>query len=139
MSFRRRHRWFRRFALGLALLTAASAAIVPVAAAKGDDGPGNALYVSGLGLQSPPVVGEDVASKVPIGVANIAVAAAARPDDLAGRFAHSDAAPAPMRADDNAWTFERGDALILGVGTLMLALGLGLALGVIRRPRIAGL
>jgi hypothetical protein len=85
-------------------------------------------------------VGEDFVSKVPAGVAKVALAAAAtRPDDVATRFAHSDVAPAAEPVDANIWTFERSDALILGVGTIVLALGLGIALGLIRRPRIAGL
>jgi hypothetical protein len=119
MSFRRRHRWLRRFALGLALVTAVSLGGASAAAAKRSDGPGDAVYVSGR--------------------ASVALPAAPfRPDDLAGRFAHSEVAPAPQRSSD-AWTFRRGDALILGVGGVVLAFGLAAALGYLRRPRLAGL
>jgi hypothetical protein len=119
MSFRRRHRWLRRLALGLALVTAASLGGASAAAAKRDDGPAVAVYVSGHGQ-----------ARIPLG------APPSRPDDLAGRFAHLGIAPEPASAHD--WTFQRSDALILGIGTLLLALGLGFALGFIRRPRLAG-
>jgi hypothetical protein len=119
MSFRRRHRWLRRLALGLALVTAASLGGASAAAAKRGDGPGDAVYVSG---------------QAPITL----VAPPSRPDDLAGRFAHSAVAPTPEPAKADAWTFQRGDALILAVGGLLLAIGLAVALGYIRRPRFAG-
>jgi hypothetical protein len=121
MSFRRRHRWLRRLALGLALVTAASLGGASAAAAKRDDGPGVAVYVSGHGQALIPLA-----------------ASPSRPDDLAGRFTHLgiDRPSAPASAND--WTFQRSDALILGIGTLLLALGLGFALGFIRRPRLAG-
>lgn len=121
MSFRRRHRWLRRLALGLALASAVSAAVVPVAAAKRDDGPGTAVYVTGRGLQAP-----------------AADVAATRPDDLASRFSHSDVPSQPVLASSGTWTFERGDALVIAIGSFVLVLGLGFALGYLRRPRLAG-
>jgi hypothetical protein len=120
MSFRKRHRWLRRLALGLALVTAVSLGGATAAAAKRGDGPGVAVYVSG---QAPSSV----------------AASSIRPDDLAGRFAHSDVAPAQMSTKPDAWTFQRSDALILAVGALVLGFGLALALGYLRRPRLAGL
>jgi hypothetical protein len=122
MSFRRRHRWLRRLALGLALVTAASLGGASSAAAKRDDGPGNAVYVSGHGQALAPLA-----------------ASPFRPDDLADRFAHSDVAAAGTPSRAGSWTFRRSDALVLAVGGLALAFGLALALGYIRRPRLAGL
>jgi hypothetical protein len=62
----------------------------------------------------------------------------ARPDDKADRFAHSDVAT-PQEVSNSGSTFEWNDALTVGIGALVLALGLGLALGYLRRPRLAGL
>jgi hypothetical protein len=121
MSFRRRHRWLRRLALGLALVTVASLGGASAASAKRGDGPGDAVYVSGRAS------------------AQRVAPLSTRPDDLAGRFTHSDVAPVSQRARAKAWTFERDDALILAVGTLALAFGLAFALGSPRRPRLAGL
>ncbi len=64
--------------------------------------------------------------------------AAARPDDLSNRFAHSDVAPRPELASTGS-TVEWNEALTVGIGALVLMLGLGLAVGYLRRPRIAGL
>ena len=62
-----------------------------------------------------------------------------RPDDRADRFAHSDVASRPELASGGDSGFEWNDALTVGIGGLVLALGLGLALGYLRRPRLAGL
>ena len=61
-----------------------------------------------------------------------------RPDDRADRFAHSDV-QTPLEVSSSGSTFEWNDALTVVIGALVLALGLGLALGVRRRPRLAGL
>ena len=61
----------------------------------------------------------------------------ARPDDRADRFAHSNV-QAPLEVSSSGSTFEWNDALTVGIGALVLALGLGLALGYLRRPRLAG-
>jgi hypothetical protein len=63
----------------------------------------------------------------------------ARPDDVADRFAHSDVPAQPRLSAGDEWRFERTDALLIVIGGTVLALGLGLALGYITRPRIAGL
>ena len=89
MSYRRRHRWFRRLALGLAFATAVFAGRVSVGAAKFDE-----------------------------------------------RGSSRITQPEPAR---DAWTFEWADALIVGIGAFVLVLGLGLAVGYLRRPRLAGL
>jgi hypothetical protein len=61
-----------------------------------------------------------------------------RPDDRGDRFAHSDV-PAPVEVSSSGSTIEWNEALTVGIGALVLALGLGLALGYLRRPRLAGL
>ena len=66
--------------------------------------------------------------------------AALRPDDWADRFAHSDVPPRPqMVSSDSGSTVDWNEALMVGFGALVLVLGLGLAIGYLRRPRIAGL
>ena len=62
----------------------------------------------------------------------------ARPDDRADRFTHSDV-QTPLEVSSSGSTFEWNDALTVGIGALVLALGLGLAFGYLRRPRLAGL
>ena len=63
----------------------------------------------------------------------------ARPDDRADRFAHSDVSPRPQMATASGSTIDWNDALMAAIGGLVLVLGLGLALGYLRRPRLAGL
>jgi hypothetical protein len=66
--------------------------------------------------------------------------AALRPDDRADRFAHSDVPPRPqMVSSDSGSTVDWNQALMVGFGALVLVLGLGLAIGYLRRPRLAGL
>jgi hypothetical protein len=155
MSYRRRHRWFRRMALGLAFATAVFAGRVSVAAAKFDESGSSQAQI-----QSTVVQGEDAKSKVaastgsdpyltdvfvrpgesigaPDGITTLSTGSA-RPDDRADRFSHVDAVPQPVLAGDG-WTYEWDDALMIGIGAFVLVLGLGLALGYLRRPRLAGL
>ena len=64
----------------------------------------------------------------------------ARPDDRADRFTHSDASPRPqMVSSDSGTSVEWNEALMVAIGALVLVLGLGLAFGYLRRPRLAGL
>lgn len=63
---------------------------------------------------------------------------AVRPDDARNRFSHLDVAQQPELASSGS-TVEWNDALTMGIGGLVLAIGLGLALGYLRRPRLAGL
>jgi len=63
----------------------------------------------------------------------------ARPDDRADRFAHSDVSPRPQMATAGGSTINWDNALMATIGGLVLVLGLGLALGYLRRPRLAGL
>lgn len=62
---------------------------------------------------------------------------AVRPDDARNRFSQLDVAQRPELAGGGS-TFEWDDALTMGIGGLVLAIGLGLALGYLRRPRLAG-
>ena len=62
MSYRRRHRWFRRMVLGLAFSVAVFAGRTSVASAKFDEGVGSTRYVSAGGWS-----GEvDMQSGVPV-------------------------------------------------------------------------
>ncbi|HYK07342.1 MAG TPA: hypothetical protein VEW11_06190 [Gaiellaceae bacterium] len=64
----------------------------------------------------------------------------ARPDDRADRFAHSNVQPRPqMVSSDSGTSVEWNKALMVAIGALVLVLGLGLAFGYLRRPRLAGL
>jgi hypothetical protein len=66
--------------------------------------------------------------------------AALRPDDRADRFVPSDVPSQPqMVSSDSGSTVEWSQALMVGFGALVLVLGLGLAIGYLRRPRLAGL
>lgn len=143
-------------ALGLAFATAVLAGRVSVAAAKFDEGASSQPQI-----QSAVVQGEDATSKVaastasdpyltdvfvrpgesigaPDGITTLSTGSA-RPDDRADRFSHVDGAPQLELASSNGWTFEWDDALMIAIGGFVLVLGLGLALGHLRRPRLAGL
>jgi len=153
MSHRRSHRWFSRLALGLALASVLFAGRASVAAAQAE-GSGQ--------MQVIPYLSHGILTQAD---ADVAAAAAqpqkprlnpylslwmardyslwqdvpVRPDDVADRFSHSDVAPGPERTNDANWRLEWHDALPLALGIVVLAVGLGLALGFLRRPRLAGL
>lgn len=142
MSYRRRHRWFRRMALGLAFASVVFAGRVSVAAAKFDEGTGTAApaaiadpYLTDVSVRP----GESLGGPDGSGIA-LAGSIGARPDDQAVRFVHSDVSPGPQPVSaDGGSTFDWDSALRLGAGAIVLALGLGLALGYLRRPKLAGL
>jgi hypothetical protein len=220
MSYRRRHRWFRRMALGLAFASVMLAGQVSVAAAKPDEGTGGSRYVSAGGwsglvdmesgiplsagipegdeqfidaqaVQVIPYLSQGILTEadaqaaaaeaihdpaltdlfatrsqqarqtpyMSLGLADTygdsrelpepfvagvtdfprvqADLPAVRPDDVADRFAHSDVATVTATSD-GSWRVEWDDALTLGIGSVVLALALGLALGYLRRPRLVG-
>jgi hypothetical protein len=188
MTYRRRHRWLRRLALGLALTTAAALGGASAAFAKGqalDQGGALAAkdlieatgsqsqpegsYLSHRQLEelaasrpSPKPDGEQTLQVIPYLSHGITTPSQApvpewqmiphrvhgnlvealsspssRPDDVADRFAHSDVAPQP-RVSDGGWTFDPTDVLVAAIGGFVLTIGLGFALGVLRRPRIVG-
>ena len=63
-----------------------------------------------------------------------------RPDDVADRFAHSDVPARPeVASSSGGTTVEWNEALTAGIAALVLGLGLGLALGRLNRPKLAGL
>jgi hypothetical protein len=67
---------------------------------------------------------------------------AVRPDDVADRFAHSDVpaeAEVASSSTGSGSTIEWNEALTAGIGALVLVLGLGLAFGYLKRPKLAGL
>lgn len=63
---------------------------------------------------------------------------AVRPDDQRNRFSHLDVAQQPELSSGGS-RLEWNDGFALGIGAIVLAIGLGLALGYLRRPRLAGL
>lgn len=126
MSYRRRHRWFRRLALGLAFATAMFAGRVSVAAATLEEGTGSRAAST---AEAPSVRAPD---------GRIALSTVSpRPDDRSDRFSHVDAVTQSEPAGDG-WTVQWDDAVLLGIGALVLAVGLSLALGYPRRTRLAG-
>ena len=193
MSHRRKHRWLRRLALGLAF-----ASIVSPAGAKIDEGATGSSYVTAggwagyvdpatgvplsagiAGFESQVILGEDVKSKAaahaqtadpyltdvavrqgeslggPDGAAQPfaqvgtqtfvqgvtdfprpLLARGTRPDDLANRFAHSDAAIRTELASSGS-KVEWDDAVSMGIAGIVLALALGLGLGYLKRPKLA--
>jgi hypothetical protein len=106
----------------------------------------NAIVAAADSLHDPLTAEESLATSEPFvpGVTDFpktaSQTAALRPDDRADRFAHSDVLPKPqMVSSDSGSTVEWNEALMVGIGALVLVLGLGLAIGYLRRPRLAGL
>jgi hypothetical protein len=124
-------------ALGLAFATVVFGGRASVAAAKFDEGASSSQVAAATDPYLTDVfVRPGEALGGPDGTA--ALAGSTRPDDQAVRFSHSDGVPQPGLAGEG-WAFEWDDALMLGIGGFVLVLGLGLALGYLRRPRLAGL
>lgn len=122
MTHRRRNRWYRRLALGLAFATFAT----PAAARPDAHGAGIATqpadpYLTDVFVrQGEAQAGPDGGAVVSSSTADVASVRQAQPVDT-------------------GWAPQRSDAVALGIGILGLALALGLAVGYTRRPRIAGL
>jgi len=129
MTYRRRHRWLRRLALGLAF-----AAFASPAAAKFDEGGRQAAtdpYLTDVFVRQVESLGG------PDGT-NAGLSASARPDDLAARFAHSDVGIRSEPASGGR-SVEWDDGVSLTIGGIVLALALGLGFAYMKRPRLAGL
>ena len=199
MSKRRRHRWFRRMALGLAFASVMLAGRVSVATAKIDEGSDSSRSATVIPYLSHGILTEAdaraaaaatirdrypsesvtspdgdalafanaIESQQPTQTPYMSLAQgtygrttelpepfvagvtdfprvqvdlpAVRPDDVADRFSHSDVAARPEVPSSGDTTFERDDAVVLGLGAIVFAVALGLALGYLRRPRLAGL
>ncbi len=140
MSYRRKHRWFRRMALGLAFASVLVAGRASVAAAKIDETASRSYEVS---ASDPYLTDVFVRPGEALGGPDGAAAgsesqAAVRPDDRATRFAHQQVLSQPEPVSSRS-AIEWADALTVGIGAFVLVLGLGLAAGYLRRPRLAGL
>lgn len=122
MTFRRRNRWLRRFAIGLAFATFAA----PAAARNDLATPVAGAAVENLYGPALPRPGEARAG--PDGGPLLSAA-------VATPLSKADAA----QTVESAWAWTPERAVSLGLGALALALVVGLAVGYSRRPRIAGL
>lgn len=144
MSFRNRHRWYRRLVLSLAFgLLAVPAQAKPLPAGPGHDDTAVAAAAAQQAgdpyltdIPSRPLVvdatGPDGTSLTTPGDA---VATPVRPDDRAERFTVSGGEVAVVADNGSAVDWDNG--LTIGLGALALALALGIAVALLRRPRIA--
>lgn len=121
MTYRRRNRWFRRLAIGLAFATF----VAPAAARNDLEAPqANGTIENPFG---PTLPRQGEAQAGPDGGAPVSVAAVTP--------ASKTLTSQPV---ESTWTLTQPEAIALGIGALGLALALGLAIGYARRPRIAG-
>ena len=142
----RRRRWVRRLTIGISLaVLAAPAAAKPIPAANS--------------LQIVSIRPDDRSDRFTVGQQALVASTAVRPDDRADRFTgvpQTQFASNAVRPDDRADRFAIASgaspattsttssvswdgAVTLGLGTLVLVVALGLGVGYIRRPKIAGL
>jgi hypothetical protein len=132
MTYRRRNRWLRRLALGLAFASFAA----PAAAKFDEAGQGNRFVTAGgwsglvdldTGVPLSAGIGADLAAGTPI-QGEDAVSKAAVQSSIAG-------AEPVSRGTSVAWD----DGVSLAIGGVVLALALGLGFAYVKRPRLAGL
>ncbi|HUH15629.1 MAG TPA: hypothetical protein VML35_07080 [Gaiellaceae bacterium] len=132
MTYRRRHRWLRRLALGLAF-----AAFASPAAAKFDEGGNGNRYVTAGGWSG--LVDPDTGVPLSAGIgADLATGTPIHGEDVASKAAvhHSIAGSEQAgRGTSVAWD----DGVSLAIGGIVLALVLGLGFAYVKRPRLAGL
>ena len=145
----RRRRWLRRLAIGVSF-----AVFAAPAAAKPVPGPNSMQIVSlrpddrsdrfTVGQQAQDLNSiqfvslrpDDRSDRFTVGQQAQLASNSVRPDDRADRFAISNgAAPATSSSASVSWD----GAVTFGLGTLVLVVALGLGIGYVRRPRIAGL
>jgi hypothetical protein len=123
---KRRRRWLRRLTIGVSFAAfAAPASAQPIEPAAGG---GMRIVAVNSGTIIDRTLPPRHAEGRPLAV---------RPDDRADRFATSNGAPPATSVHTTSVSWD--GAVTLGLGTLVLVLALGLALGHGRRPRIAGL
>ena len=136
MKYRRRQRWLRRVALGLAFATVAVAGEAAPASAKFDDGGGGfgSRYVSTRGWSGPvdPETGIPLSAGIPDPNAPVAEPFVPGVTDFPRSVARQ---PQPA-ADDT--TFEWGDGVSFALAAVVLAFAVGLWFGYARRPTAAG-
>lgn len=146
MKFRRRNWWFRRMALGLAFAAFAAA---PAAATTG------ATVTAGGWTGTVNAAGIPLSAGIPTGDEPFLVdpyltdvvprpgEALSGPDGGVPASELAPASPVQAKADvtptESSWVVSRDGAVAFGLGALALALGVGLAVGYVRRPRIASL
>ena len=133
MSYRKRTRWLRRLALGLAFAAIAS----PAQARPIDDGANQrgAIYVSAGGWSG--LVDAKTGVPVSAGLTDELTAPAVRPDDKAERFSAGSASP-PAQATSSSSAVTWNDAASLLLAAALVALVLGGIAGFRRRPQLAG-
>ena len=120
----RRRRWLRRLAIGISFAVfAVPAAAKPIPAA-------NSTQIVSLRPDDRP-------DRFTVGQQTQPVSKPVRPDDRGNRFAVSDVASPATSTHTTSVSWD--GAVPLGLGALVLVLGLALAIGYVRRPRIAGL
>jgi hypothetical protein len=134
-------------ALGLAFASVMFAGRASVAAAKVDEGTSDARQVAKAIHDPEPLTITSVqAQQTPYMSLGMATYGDSRelPEPFVADATdfpalQSEMATRPEPANNGNWRIEWSDALPLGVGILVLALVLGLALGQLRRPPLAGL
>ena len=143
MSFRNRHRWYRRLVLGLAFgLLAVPAQAKPLPAGPGHDDTAVAAAAQQAGdpyltdIPSRPLVVDPTGPDgTALSTSSDAVATPVRPDDRAERFTVTGGEAAVVADNGSAVDWDNG--FTIGLGALALALALGIAVALLRRPRIA--
>jgi hypothetical protein len=137
MKYRRRQRWLRRIALGLAFATVVVAGEVAPASAKFDEGGGafGSRYVVTQGWSGP--VDSETGIPLSAGIPDPNAPAADPFVPGVTDFPKVAVAPQPEPAADDT-AIEWGDGVPLTLAAVVLAFALGLWFGYARRPTAAG-
>ncbi len=137
MEYRRRQRWLRRIALGLAFATVAVAGEVAPASAKFDEGGGGfgSRYVATEGWSGP--VDPETGIPLSAGIPDVHAPTAELFVPGVTDFPSAAVARQPEPATDDT-TVEWGDGVPLALAAVVLAFALGLWFGYARRPTAAG-